>query len=67
MTRDLLWSEMPYHIVWSKFRHIAEEAAASIFYLEYAGSNCLHGTTFQKMVIFVNLIYRFISGQIIVK
>jgi hypothetical protein len=53
---------MPCHIVWSKFRHIAEEAAASIFYPEYADSSCLHGTTFQKRVIFVNLIYRFSSG-----
>jgi hypothetical protein len=60
---------MPCHIVWLKFRHIAEEAAASIFYPEYADSSCLHGTTgtFQKTVISVNLMYRFISGQIIVR
>jgi len=58
---------MPCHIVWLKFRHIAEEAADSIFYPEYADSSCLHGTTFQKMAISFSLIFRFISGQIIVK
>jgi len=58
---------MPCHIVWLKFRHIAEEAVTSIFYPEYADSSFLHGTTFQKMVISVNLLYRYISGQIIVK